>query len=126
MQLDAIRPKRKHLSLTSLIDIIFLLLLFFMLSSTFSKYSEVKVSAARAGAGDASDRPSIFISLASEQWKVNGEVAGFDTVRELLVKYQSEDATRAVLRVTDSVTSQILVDAVQLLNEEKIDVTLVR
>ncbi|WP_367714863.1 biopolymer transporter ExbD [Nitratireductor sp. GISD-1A_MAKvit] len=40
--------RRKPLSLTSLIDVIFLLLLFFMLSSTFTRFASVEIS---GGAG---------------------------------------------------------------------------
>ena len=39
------RRRSGRLSMTSLIDVIFLLLLFFMLTSTFSKFSEVELAA---------------------------------------------------------------------------------
>ena len=39
--------------MTSLIDVIFLLLLFFMLTSTFSKFAEIELAAATSGAGAA-------------------------------------------------------------------------
>lgn len=45
------RPRRRRLPLTPLIDVIFLLLLFFMLSSTFLRFSAVEVTAAKAGRG---------------------------------------------------------------------------
>ena len=50
-----IRKPRRRLSMTSLIDVIFLLLLFFMLTSTFSKFSEVELASA---AGSAQAAPS--------------------------------------------------------------------
>ena len=52
--------------MTSLIDVIFLLLLFFMLSSTFSRFAEVEISAAAGGAAAPSDTPPAFLRLS--QW----------------------------------------------------------
>lgn len=47
MRLDAFPPRRRQLiSLTPLIDVVFILLLFFMLSSTFMRWRQVDVSAA--------------------------------------------------------------------------------
>ena len=40
--------QRRRASITSLIDVIFLLLLFFMLASTFSKFSEIDIAVASA------------------------------------------------------------------------------
>ncbi|MEM7068006.1 MAG: biopolymer transporter ExbD [Pseudomonadota bacterium] len=118
--------RRRYPSLTSLIDIIFLLLLFFMLSSTFSKYNEVEVAAALSGAGSSTERPELFISLSDESWKVNGETATTDTVTQLLTQYGSDEPVKAIMRVTDTVSSQLLIDAIEILNKEKIGVTLVR
>ena len=42
-------PRRRALSLTPLIDVVFLLLVFFMLASTFLKFGSVKVETAGAG-----------------------------------------------------------------------------
>lgn len=61
---------RRRLSMTSLIDVIFLLLLFFMLSSTFSKFSEVEL-ASGAGGGTPSDNPPLFLQLGPETLRLN-------------------------------------------------------
>ncbi len=74
--------RRRRLSMTSLIDVIFLLLLFFMLSSTFSTFAEVELSAAvPATAGDA-DTPPIFVQLDEDFLKVNGEVRRLDDLAQ--------------------------------------------
>ena len=44
MRLESPGYVRRQISVTSLIDVIFLLLLFFMLSSTFSKFADVELS----------------------------------------------------------------------------------
>ena len=41
--------RRRRLSMTSLIDVIFLLLLFFMLSSTFTRFAELELAAGGTG-----------------------------------------------------------------------------
>lgn len=70
---------RRRLSMTSLIDVIFLLLLFFMLSSTFSKFAEVELTAGSGGArpGEAEARP-LFLRLASESVNLNGRDIALD------------------------------------------------
>lgn len=56
--------------MTSLIDVIFLLLLFFMLSSTFSKYSEVELSNG-AGESASSDKSVLFLQLGATTVRLN-------------------------------------------------------
>ncbi len=67
------RRRRRKLSMTSLIDVIFLLLLFFMLTSTFSKFSEVELSAAGSGAVTPSDEPPLFLQLGENTLQLNGD-----------------------------------------------------
>lgn len=43
MHIAPVRSPRKKLSMTPLVDVIFLLLMFFMLSSTFSKYASLEL-----------------------------------------------------------------------------------
>ena len=60
--------------MTSLIDVIFLLLLFFMLTSTFSKYGEVELMAAgQATEGEAPQR--LFVQLGAGSVSLNGQPA---------------------------------------------------
>ncbi|MEM9205588.1 MAG: biopolymer transporter ExbD [Pseudomonadota bacterium] len=68
MQLEIERVRRKRLSMTPLIDVIFLLLLFFMLSSTFLKFSRIDVSAGTAAQGAAAmPAPEIIIRVGADQ-----------------------------------------------------------
>ncbi|WP_299948907.1 biopolymer transporter ExbD [uncultured Ruegeria sp.] len=70
---------RRPMSMTPLIDVIFLLLLFFMLSSTFSKFAEIEISSTTAGS-TTSDEPveRIFIQLGAERLSMNGEAVTLD------------------------------------------------
>lgn len=59
--------------MTSLIDVIFLLLLFFMLTSTFTKFAEVELAAAGSGtAADSTTKP-LFLQLGTDSLRLNGE-----------------------------------------------------
>ena len=51
MRIKAPPRKRPAMSMTPLIDVVFLLLLFFMLASTFAHFASVDVSLAREGQG---------------------------------------------------------------------------
>lgn len=59
--------------MTSLIDVIFLLLLFFMLTSTFSKFAEVELAAAGAGPAVPGDTKPLFLQLGVDTLRLNGE-----------------------------------------------------
>jgi len=66
------RMRRRTVSMTSLIDVIFLLLLFFMLSSTFTRFGGVEMRV--GGAGPAADRAGerLFLRLEEERLSLNG------------------------------------------------------
>ena len=72
MRVDAPRFVRRRLGLTPLIDVIFLLLLFFMLSSTFSRFSQVPVEGGTAGRAGG-NRPDAMISVRANDVRLNGE-----------------------------------------------------
>lgn len=68
--------------MTPLIDVIFLLLLFFMLSSTFSKFAEVELTASGAGASAAaSENPPIFLRMNGGLIVINGQEVQKDSLR---------------------------------------------
>ncbi|SLN45040.1 Biopolymer transport protein ExbD/TolR [Ruegeria meonggei] len=61
------------MAMTPLIDVIFLLLLFFMLTSTFSKFGEIELSNATSG-GATNDSPQdrAFVQLGATRLVLNG------------------------------------------------------
>ena len=82
MSRKTLRRKRR-LSMTSLIDVIFLLLLFFMLSSTFTRFAEIELSAAGAG-GIAAEQETLFLQLGETDLTLNGQAATLATLPETL------------------------------------------
>ena len=65
------RAKRRAVGLTSLIDVIFLLLLFFMLASSFSRYQYLDVSSGGQGGG-ADVKPAYLRIHTSAKIDLNG------------------------------------------------------
>lgn len=107
-----------RLSMTSLIDVIFLLLLFFMLSSTFSKFAEVELTAAgsSARASDVAQEPPLFLRLMPDAISLNGHDLTLDTLAATLSEKADADTPRPVLvAMSGEVTSQRLTDVLMAL-----------
>lgn len=96
--------------MTSLIDVIFLLLLFFMLSSTFSRFSEVEIVAAGSNSAPSGNTP-LFLQLGLENLSLNGQP---ETLETLPAALEGRDATRAatpvLVSLKDGVNAQRLTD----------------
>ncbi|MFA3916711.1 ExbD/TolR family protein [Ruegeria hyattellae] len=110
---------RRPMSMTPLIDVIFLLLLFFMLSSTFSRFAEIELSSAAAGAL-ASDKPSerIFVQIGAERLIMNGAPATLD---ELSAQVETG---QVLVSLDEDTSAQRLVDLlVRLRGREGLTVT---
>ncbi len=88
--------RRRRLSMTSLIDVIFLLLLFFMLSSTFTRFAELDLTASAAGDPAEAARPA-FLSLAPDSVRLNGADASLATLGVALDALRTGDSPLPVL-----------------------------
>ncbi|PVA10577.1 biopolymer transporter ExbD [Pelagivirga sediminicola] len=97
------------MSMTSLIDVIFLLLLFFMLTSTFSKFSEIELSAAGGGAGASSDPRPLFVQLGAEELTLNGERLDLSGLVSAL-PHEAGAPVPLLISLRGGVTSQRLTD----------------
>lgn len=94
---------RRALALTPLIDVIFLLLLFFMLTTSFVR--EVDLPLAPAGGGLAEGARPAFLDLGPEAMALNG--AAVDPA-DLAARLAGEDAL--LIRLQPGVTAQRLID----------------
>ncbi len=96
---------RRPVSLTPLIDVIFLLLLFFMLSSTFSTFGEIELSSAAAGSAAPSEvTERAFVQLGAERLVLNGTPMALDDLAAQVEAGQvlvSLDADASAQRLTD-------------------------
>ncbi|WP_244614956.1 biopolymer transporter ExbD [Pukyongiella litopenaei] len=97
--------------MTSLIDIIFLLLLFFMLTSTFSRFAEVELAAAGSGGAVSGDIRPLFLRLGADGLSLNGdELALEDLAGRLAQSAGPETTTPVLVSLGDGVTAQRLTD----------------
>lgn len=108
------RTRRRKLSMTSLIDVIFLLLLFFMLTSTFSKFSEVELSAGGSGTVAPSETPPLFLQLKENTIGLNGQDVSLDALAESSLS-EAEDGAVVLVSLGAQVDSQRLTDLLVVL-----------
>lgn len=102
--------KHGRLSMTSLIDVIFLLLLFFMLTSTFSKFGEIELLAAGQGGGK-DGRQMLFVALGEDRLTLNGQPADLERLADLIRLQPQAGGGHLVLVSPDAdASSQRLVD----------------
>lgn len=102
--------------MTSLIDVIFLLLLFFMLTSTFSKYAEVELLSAGAGNVQASDQQQVFLQLGADTLNLDTKSQTLETLTQAFDDTADGQAERVVLvSLKDRVSSQRLIDLLAVL-----------
>ncbi len=100
------RTARRRLSMTSLIDIIFLLLLFFMLSSTFSKFGLVPLPLGASGAVAPTAAP-VFVKVEADTVTLNGDPVA---LKDLATALTQTDPVTAILSLGPDVTAQRLTD----------------
>lgn len=79
---DTTKSRRSIISLTPLIDVVFILLVFFMLTSSFPDWRSITVSTAKPAAAVASDDRSIplILSINVTQIRLNGELLAMDAI----------------------------------------------
>ncbi|MGD9867221.1 MAG: ExbD/TolR family protein [Hyphomicrobiales bacterium] len=108
------RPKQRF-SLTPIIDVVFLLLLFFMLASTFSRFSHVEVALGGKAAKPAdSDAPMILLAVKDAgRFSVNGEAVDLDGIGEALVRAAPSGKARIVIKPSKESLSDDIVHAVE-------------
>jgi len=105
---------RARLSLTSLIDVIFLLLLFFMLSSTFSKFGEIPLRTSSGNARtDFNDAPIVFARLTARGVTINGRAVALDRLETAVAPMRRAGDLRVLLSVAEAAQAQGLADALR-------------
>ena len=115
MRIEFASPRRRRLSLTSLIDVIFLLLLFFMLSSTVTRFAQVGLAAPGGGTGGAAARPDIFATVDANGLTVNGSLIDPRAPGTAISALIEAGAKTALLVPREGARAQDLVSALELL-----------
>lgn len=104
---------RRALSMTPLIDIIFLLLLFFMLTSTFTKFAEIPlITAGETRTEPATPKNPIFLRVAADGLSVNGDPTDFADITQAIRNAKTDQPeTLVLLSIEETVPAQLFVDA---------------
>ena len=112
------RRRKRVLSLTSLIDVIFLLLLFFMLSSTFSNYADIDLAVATSGASS-SNEPPLLLKLRHDRLQLNGKDTNLTALPNAISSFADEGTKRLVLiYLGPQVNAQQLVDVLVIMGKQ--------
>ncbi len=111
-----------RIGLTPLIDVVFLLLVFFMLASTFLKFNYLPLIAGGEGVAAPSLSETVIVRVrAGGALDVNGEPASADDLPARLDMWVERGAKRAVLRVTAGAQTGDLVRALEAARRSRLD-----
>ena len=117
---------KKRLALTSLIDIIFLLLLFLMLTSTFSKFSEIELSVATTAAKNKVSEKMLFLRVSAVRIDLNSGEVEMNSLAKSIKSFTQNAKASLVISMDQDVTSQRLVDILGIVaNIEGLSVNLI-
>jgi biopolymer transport protein ExbD len=120
MKLGSTRRDEPELNLTSLIDIVLLLVIFFMLATTFVTEGRLRVVLPQASAGPVETaQPAIVITITEQgSYRVNERALvnnSRDTLRASLRKVAGDDTNRPVtIRADARATHQSVVTAMDV------------
>lgn len=113
---------RRKVPLTSLIDMLFVLLFFFILTTTFVRESEIELLAAGAGEGVAvAQVQPVFLRLGAEDLVVNTETVELEALLAVLAAYE-EDNPLVLVSLREDVGAQRLVDLLTVLRNSSLRV----
>ena len=117
---------KKRLALTSLIDIIFLLLLFLMLTSTFSKFSEIELNAAATAAESNVSEKILFLRISALRIDLNSDEVQIHSLSKSIKSFTKNAKASLVIIMDKDVKSQRLVDILgRVANIEGLSVNLI-
>jgi biopolymer transport protein ExbD len=122
MRLRQAQRSTARISLTPLIDVVFLLLVFFMLASTFLKFNYLPLTAGGEGAGAPSPGETVIVRVQpGGALDVNGEPVSAKALPARLNSWAGRGAKRAVLRVVAGAQTGDLVRALEQARRSRLD-----
>jgi len=121
MRLSDAPRRRLPLSLTPLIDVVFLLLIFFMLASTFLRFSAIPVTGAQGGGEASGLEELIIIKLeGGEALSINGAPTKVADRMARIDEMIAKGMTKAVVRPAEGASVQDLVRVLELARGSKL------
>lgn len=121
MQLEVPEKKSLNLSLTPLIDVVFLLLIFFMLASTFARFSSLPLSVNTGQSQSKASKEFILIRIDKEGLvEVNGQKILVENLVKEIDQLAVEDEMKLFVKILEGATVQHLVSVLQKAKQSKI------
>jgi biopolymer transport protein ExbD len=114
---------RRRLSLTPLIDVVFLLLLFFMLATQFEKYQSIDLIFPSSNSEEKQSdlKPTIIQLLANETIVINGALIDRSlSLNQILNSLDQKNRAGVVLKVGETVPTKRLTKILDALKKHKI------
>ncbi len=110
-------PRRaRRPSLTPMIDVVFLLLVFFMLAARFGQDAAIVLATPAGSVGAEWSGPPRLVSLTPEGLTLNGVAVAEDGLVDALAPLMAETSDPIVLRAEGPVPLQDLIDLLDLLS----------
>ena len=113
---------RKNVSLTALIDVVFILLMFFMLTSTFNPITSMALSSSQEDTSDSNSEPQLILVYANGDLKLLTERLQRTSEAALISQLNPEHAV--VISAEETATLQQIVRVSSLLNHGGVDFTI--
>lgn len=115
-----------ELSTSSLNDIMFFLLLFFLITSTLVSPNVMKLLLPNANSGKAMSKQNITVSVSSDlEYYVDNKPVAFENLEATIIQSINKvDEPTVILKVDKSVQIQNLVDLLDIGNRNKIKMVL--
>lgn len=115
MQFTEVHKTRRKPSLTPMIDVVFLLLVFFMLASRFG--SDAVLQLPLAGQGGTYDGPPRLIGIGTNNLDINGVPVADSNLSQALSPLMEKPSDMLILRGRDGATLQRITDITALLRQ---------
>ena len=112
------QPRRGLVSLTPLVDVVFILLIFFMLASSFNDWSGIRINLPPAGTSGGEEQNPVVLTLTSENGILfEGEIlAGIDLASRLGAVIRADPGRRIIVQVGTGVTLQDSIDLLDMID----------
>jgi len=92
------RPQRRLISLTPLIDVVFILLLFFMLASSFQQWRSMSINAPAKGVAKPSEQRALLLQVrVGGKLELDGEPLSAEALATRLQDYLAANPEQAVV-----------------------------
>jgi biopolymer transport protein ExbD len=128
MRVDRPAPVCKPLPLVPLVDVVFLLLMFFMLSSTFTRFGDLDMlrnpsaqAQRQAEAAGPAAPPGVIVAVAQgRKFKINGVETAVEDIAASLDRYYDKGVRSGVIMLSSSAEVQDMVSVLEQAQRSKL------